>query len=104
MKNYKDFNKIYIGVSDIACLTMTGFRKGTGATTQLLCFMEDGGYSAYHVTEKDVSIGKHYELVAEFNSWLKIYDDMELAKSFKADVIRVYRAGDWGCIIQTYNE
>lgn len=49
----------------------------------------------------DTDTGAHYEQVAEFRHWLKIYDDTKLTTYFPdADEIRVYRAGEMGCIIQ----
>lgn len=71
MKNYKEFEKVCIGGSDIASLL---FRQpmevkeiGTG---------EDGTYYAYIIdTEEDIEIGEHYEKVYETNGWLMIYDD-----------------------------
>lgn len=41
MKNYKDYNKTYIGSSDSAYLTL----KTITGTTEKLCFGEDGSYS-----------------------------------------------------------
>ena len=98
MKNYKEFFKQYIGFSDIAALVMVGYKDDIGATTELLRFGKDSSYYAY-VCEGEVEIGTHYELVQEFNCWLKIYDDTELVKEFNGRTIRVYRAGEEGCII-----
>ena len=103
MKNYKEFNSEYIGFSDIAALTMVGFVKEVGVTPQMLRF---GGYSSYDAyiiereTNEEVLIGDHYYKVATFNSWLKIYDDV--GRTFKAygREINIYRAGDYGCIIE----
>ena len=98
MKNYKEFMKWHIGTSDIAALVMVGFKNDIGATTQLLEFGKDDSYYAY-VCEGEVEIGKHYELVAEYQCWLKIYDDTELVRKFNGKTIRVYRAGEVGCVI-----
>ena len=100
MKNYKDFEKEYIGSSDVANLILAGYKKGEGFTCQKLNFIRDGSYNAYIVEGKDVEIGEHYNKVAEFESWTKIYDDEELVKTFIADEIIVYRAAEMGCIIQ----
>ena len=98
MKNYKDFSREYIGSSDIASLVMVGCKDNVGAVAELLRFGKDGDYSAY-VCEGEVSIGDHYELVAEFNTWLKIYDDEKLIRKFKGRAIRIYRAGQEGVIV-----
>ena len=103
MKTYKDFEKIYIGSSNIACLVLVGCKinqkgEALGASTELLHFGEDGLYNAYYVTEP-CEIGEHYRKVATFNSWLKIYDDFERTFYEYGD-FNIYRAGDFGCIIE----
>lgn len=77
---YKDFEKEYIGSSDLPV---------------------ERGKS--YIVNGDCEIGEHYRFEAEFYTWLNIYDDDELVKEFKADIIRVYRAGNHGCIIQLLN-
>lgn len=59
---------MYIGESDIACLTMVGFSPEQVLTAQLLHFCGDNAYSAYIVDEPDVEIGAHYSLVGSFDS------------------------------------
>ena len=97
MKNYKDFEKIYIGSSDIASLTLRSPQKA-----YILNFGEDGTYSAYLVTD-NAEIGKHYELCFTCDTWLNIYDDDGLVKTINAELIEVYRAGEMGCIIVAKN-
>lgn len=103
MKSYKDFEKIYIGDSDIASLVLVGCKhnekgESLGASTELLHFGEDNSYRAYYVTEP-CKIGEHYRKVASFNSWLKIYDDTEKTFDVYGD-FNIYRAGMFGCIIE----
>ena len=100
---YKEFEKKYIGGSDIAALILVGYKDKNGVVTELLKFGSDGDYNAYMVPEKDVEIGKHYDLIAEFDGWLKIYDDDALTFKVVADKILVYRAGEMGCIIQYFS-
>lgn len=102
MKTYKDFEKEYIGSSDIASLILAGCGKH-GLELKELHFGQDASYLAYIVNENDVEIGNHYHKVAEFESWLKIYDDEELVDKYKADKIIVYRAAEMGCIIHLIN-
>lgn len=102
MKDYKDFPEQFIGYSDIACLVLAGFQKDEGFVTMPLWFGNDGGYFAY-VVDSSAIIGSHYVKVAEFNSWLKIYDDDGGMKEFKGSRINVFRAGEMGCIIQVLN-
>ena len=50
---------------------------------------------------KDETGELYYEKVDDFKHWLKIYDDDELTYRVNAQEINIYRAGDFGCIIQT---
>ena len=99
MKNYKDYETINIGNSDIASLVLVGFKNNIGAITDLLKFNEDGAYSAYLV-DSEAKIKSHYTKVATFNTWLKIYDDFGLVQYLTGQEINIYRAGAFGCIIQ----
>lgn len=102
-KNYKDYEEKYIGSSDISSLIMVGCRVTEGLVMEPLHFGSDGSYSAY-VVDSDAEIGQHYTLVASFDHWLKIYDDQGLTYSVRGRIIRVYRAGNFGCIIKIYDE
>lgn len=99
MKNYKEYEKRFIGASDIAALILVGCDEN-GLKTSTLDFGEDGSYMAY-VVDEDAEIGAHYKKVADFKHWLKIYDDDELTYQVNAQEINIYRAGDFGCTIQT---
>ena len=94
MKHYKDYDKNYIGESDIARLILS-YPHGVSA----LNFGEDGIYCAY-IVDGDAIIGDHYKKVLQAEHWLKIYDDMALIQEFKGNQINIYRAGGFGCIIQ----
>lgn len=104
-KSYKEYKKIWLGDSDIAALIMAGYSKEDGGLkVQPLHFEEDGQYMAYLVENEyaeEVEIGSHYQKVATFNSWLRIYDDDGLGGEFYGQEINVFRAGMRGCIIQT---
>lgn len=95
----KECEKRFIGSSDIAALILVGCDEN-GLKTSTLDFCEDGSYMAY-VVDEDAEIGAHYKKVANFKHWLKIYDDDELTYRINAQEINIYRAGDFGCIIQT---
>lgn len=97
-KSYKDYKKQHLGESDISALVA---RFGDGDTTEIK-FGGDGSYSAY-IVDESADIGGHYEIVAQGEFWLWIYDDSERMATFRADKIIVYRAGDMGCIIQLIN-
>ena len=99
-KTYKDFEKRFIGSSDISSLTLVGCRNEEGLVSEQLSFGEDGSYHAYVVTEPDVEIGVHYKKVATFTDWLKIYDEDGRTFDERAREINIYRAGDFGCIIE----
>lgn len=102
MKTYKDFEKSYIGSSDIAAILVSG-PSGDGLHAQYISFGEDGAYSAYIVTDPDAEIGSHYQKVADFDYWMTIYDDRERVNVLHADHIEVYRSGMRGCIIRLIN-
>lgn len=96
MKSYKEYEKRNIGASDIASLILSSPEK-----VEYINFGEDGLYSAYIVDEK-AEIGSHYKKVFECEYWLKIYDDFDLTLSLHGSKINVYRAGNFGCIIQIF--
>ena len=100
-KSYKEYPLVSIGSSDRAALTLVGMEVG-GMGAHLLKFGGDGDYRAYLVDEK-AEIGWHYSLADVYEHWLNIYDDSGL--TFKVhspgSKFYIYRAGDYGCIIQT---
>lgn len=98
MKTYKNCEVVMLGSSDISSLIMVGC-DDEGLKVRPLHFGSDGTYSAY-VVEEGVEIGSHYKKVETFKHWLKIYDDEEKTFRINAKEINVYRAGDFGCIIQ----
>lgn len=104
MKNYKDFDKVYIGYSDAASLILCSMDK-----VALLHFGGDDAYNAYLCHGDDVEIGAHYEIVFEGDTWLKIYDDRALTydENHYSDgafqKVTVYRAAERGCIIHWHN-
>lgn len=104
--NYKECDKISIGTSDIATLIMVGcpVEKSDELITKPLYFGEDGNYKAYYINEDNIDIPEHYEKVTEFSTWLKIYDDTGLTSTIKGELIEVFRAGDFGCIIKASNK
>ena len=86
-------------MADIGILILSGFERGKGFQLKKLFFGGDGAYSAY-IVDGQTQIPDHYELICEFNTWMRIYDDDHFVRKFSADAIRVYRSGDRGCIIQ----
>lgn len=98
MKNYKEYERTYIGSSDYAALLVSGCKDGK-LDSQYIHFGEDGIYNAY-IVDGNAKIGNHYELECEFENWLKVYDDQGLVETFYAKHIKIYTAGDFGCIIQ----
>ena len=52
VKTYKDFNKVYIGESDMAKLVLVGVSHESGdVEASILPFGGDGDYSAYVIDE-----------------------------------------------------
>lgn len=102
MKHYKDFEKVYIGSSDIASLTLRSV-----LIAGELDFGGDGSYYAYEVFGDDVEIGAHYKKVFSGSTWLWIYDDN--GKAYNSGyhdgmAVDVYQAGGYGCIIHWHKE
>ena len=90
MRSYKEYEKVYLGGSDVAAITVTGCG-------------EDGLKAEIYLVDENAEIGSHYKLDATFNTWINVYDDDErtyhIYPSPGAE-IKIYRAGDFGCIIQ----
>lgn len=94
MTNYKK-NTINLGYSDIAMLTIVSPR---GASS--LKFGGDGNYKAYVVYgPMDARDIPHYTQVYTANSWVWLFDDDGKKTAFTGDMINIYRAGDYGMII-----
>lgn len=106
--SYKDVC-VALGGSDIATLIMVGMTTEDRPVTtshldmKELNFGEDGEYSAWLI-DGDTDVPEHYTLTAEFKNWLKIYDDEGYCTYFTAPFIRVYQAGQFGCLIQLCQE
>ena len=98
MKKYNEYAKEPIGGSDIASLILVGCGEDELKLKELH-FGGDGSYQAYIITD-DIEIPSHYNKVEEFKTWLKIYDDDGLVKTYRADTIKVFRAKEMGCIVQ----
>lgn len=101
MRYYKDCPVLNMGYSDIAALVLVGFKENesAGAVSELLKFGSDGSYKAYIVPE-DTAIPEHYKKITTFNKWLKVYDDGQRIIEFRAKKINIYRAGNFGMIVQ----
>jgi len=93
MKSYNEFDKVYIGGSDGACLILASYQK-----LQDLYFGEDNDYKAWFVDEV-IELPHHYKKEFECDNWVKIYDDVERVIEINAEHIKIYRAGEMGCLI-----
>lgn len=93
-RNYKQYTKEYLGYSDIASLTLRSPDK-----VSILNFGSDGDYHAY-IVDENAKIGSHYTKVFECEHWLKIYYDDGILFDVMAKKFKIYRAGEFGCIIQ----
>ena len=101
MKDHHDYEKKSIGGSDVAALTLVGCGKD-GLKASILHFGGDGEYRAY-IVDEECEIPSYYELQEEFTSWMKVYDDEGQTYRADAEIIRIYRAREMGCIIQLVN-
>lgn len=99
-KSHHEYEKAYIGTSDIAALIFAGVSTDNW---KLKCtyvkFRGDAPYEAY-IVDALAEIPEHYKEVATFQNWVRIYDDSGLAASFSGASITVYRSGGYGCIIK----
>lgn len=86
MKSYKEYEKKYIGMSDIANLILAG-SSDNGLKLAVLHFGMDNDYYAY-IVDADAEIGEHYTKVAEFKSWLRIYEKWDASSSYLSKKIR----------------
>lgn len=101
-ENYHACERICLGGSDIASLIAVGY-DCPELKTAVIGFGGDGDYIA-HLCGAETVIPEHYRKVFECTGWLKIYDDYNLVYDSKEypgfDHFAIYRAGDYGCIIQ----
>ena len=86
------FVKEYIGCSAGAFLTLVGYVEGS-LKAFILEFSEIELYCAHIVKGEDVEIDSNYQLCASFSTWMKIYDDDSLTRTYEAEKINVYRDG-----------
>lgn len=94
MFNYKA-EKINLGTSDIASVIV--YSPGT---LRELYFGEDGCYSAYITHNAKDSIPSHYTLKFTADGpWLKVYDDNEATVNLTGKRFNIFRAGEFGCVI-----
>lgn len=94
--------EMYLGGSDIAQLLLTSCESEQGIAFALR-MGGDGGYTA-HIIEGGEKVKPHYKKVYSCRKWLWIYDDDCKSAKFNAEIINVYRAGDYGITIELINE
>lgn len=102
MKNYKEYEKVCFGESDIATLIFVGF-SDDGLKIHPVHFGGDDAYFG-RIVDEDTDIPEHYSLEAEFTNWLTVYDDDTATIKLHGDVIKVYTAGEYGVMIQVIKE
>lgn len=116
VKSYRDFPKYFIGESDSARLIVEGYYPTRGNILRKIQFGEDGVYRARIGQAKDLGVEltgvdwiddneiwkkvpSYYEKILDSWGYLDVYDDTGKTMRISASVIRVYRAGDFGCLI-----
>ena len=99
--DYKE-NKIPFGGSDYSTIIVAG-GSPSGIKTGTIWFGEDGYYQAY-LCDETCEIPENYELAFKCEDILKIYDDNGIVNTIRGNVIRVYRSGMRGCVIQTSDD
>ena len=98
-KYYKDYNIEVLGSSDSARLKIIDSVGGIS----YINFNADGGYNAY-IVDENAEIGAHYKLINTYHDYIVVCDDMGISNVFKAYMIKIYRAGNFGCIVQLINK
>ena len=93
--------EIFIGTTEYDSIILVGPQNNKIAA-EVLNFSGSGNFTAILVEDNE-EVGSNYKLVAEFNSWLKIYDDNQLVWEIWASKIKIYRADSVGCVIQLIN-
>ena len=98
---YKFAPKLHVGGYDRASLFAIGFDINYGWRFVPIHFGADDSYKAYICTEK-AKIGAHYHLVGELYHEIRIIDDDDGNCTFEAsaDRIMLWRAGEFGFIVQ----
>lgn len=111
MSYYKDFEKKYLGYSDVAALTIQCAAEKISENPYsllgafILEFGSDGNYYAY-IVHGDAEIGGHYSLVKTIENcaWIRVFDDdskqFEYYLSSEKNTLKIWRAGDYTCIFQ----
>ena len=104
-KHYKEYKQKYLGSSDTASLTIRFFDKESESVChELLTFVCDGDYDAY-IVDENAKIGEHYKCVFDKAvKWLHIIDDFDVSFKTKANHVKIYRSGNYGCIVQVFGE
>ena len=115
MKSYKEYERQFIGDSDIAALIFVGTTKD-GLKANILNFGSDGRYNAYvvdeivkmTVQENTYLTSNSFRMTEQRDIFLRESVQRRKASycsgNMRTDKIRVYRAGDFGCIIQLIGE
>ena len=94
-RDHHSYERVFIGDSDVASLIC---ESKNGVLS--LRFGADGHYMAY-IVDAECVIPDYYTFVWEGRNWLCIYDDEGLTRRIDhSGSIRIYRAGEFGCIIQ----
>jgi len=96
-KNYKEFEKVYLGYSDIAGIVARSYDR-----VEIVRFGSDGSYKAYLC--ENAEIGDHYKKVFEANDWVWFYDDHEKRLEVVGKTIEIWRSGEFGIIINVIGE
>jgi len=94
----KKYTRKCIGESQFGALILCGCKKA-GMDVEQLTFPDKGRYTAIIVDELAV-IGSQYQMVTEFNNWLKIYDDEGLSLFLSGKKIIIYKEPRGECLIK----
>ena len=100
MKNYKEYNKINLGMSDIALLTLRYCDNKGKIKYFNLTFGKDGVYNAYLI-DSNCEIPFYYKKVFDKRIiWCQFIDDQKVSFECRNKNIKIYRSANMGCIVQ----
>ena len=96
---HHDYEKVFIGSSDSARLKVI-HRVGNHVSKTYLNFGEDGEYKAY-IVDESCTIPDTYELRHSFEGgYVDLFDDEGYNVYIKGETVKIYRRGDFGCIVK----
>ena len=97
----RDCKRVQIGCSIYGELILAS-RVNNRLVLKALELGENNEFFAYYVKDPAYEIPDEFELIHEFNSSLRIYDDTSVAAFFSGDSVRIFKHDDEYAICASY--